>query len=497
MRGFIINQYAKYIAKKVNAIRKNALQDQERIFKQLVQKASQTQFGNEHEFESIKNYQDFKSRVPINDYEGLRNYFDQLVENKATDILWPGQPKYFAKTSGTTSGVKYIPISRESMPYHIMGARLALLNQIALKPKPVLDQKVIFISGSPELTMTNGISTGRLSGIVNHEIPFWLKRNQLPTYETNCIDDWETKVDKIVEETKNQDLRLISGIPPWVQMYFEKLLESTGKSNVKEVFPNFELFVYGGVNYQPYKSSMDKLIGSSIDTLETYPASEGFIAFQDRPNNPELLLYTDGGIFYEFIPLQEVHSKTPTRLSLKDVELNKDYAIVINNNAGLWGYLLGDTVSFTSLAPYRLRVSGRIKHYISAFGEHVIGKEVEETISIASKKFNLEIVDFTVAPQINPSSGLPYHEWLIEFSETPKNLLEIELAMDEEMLRQNIYYRDLIVGSVLQSLKITPLQKNAFRNFMKRQGKLGGQNKVPKLSNDRKIADLLNNYKEG
>ena len=351
---------------------------------------------------------------------------------------------------------------------------------------------MIFLSGSPTLKKKSDILVGRLSGISNHLIPKWLKSNQLPSYQTNCIEEWEEKIDQIVQETKNQDLRLISGIPPWVQMYYEKLLEATGKKNILEIFPNLSMFVYGGVNFEPYRNQLEKLVGKSIPSIETYPASEGFIAYQDKQNEPGLLLNINSGIFFEFIPTETYFSEKPQRISLAEVQMHVNYALVLNTNAGLWGYSIGDTVQFVSLDPYRIIVTGRIKHFISAFGEHVIGKEVEKALMHAMQKHSFSIVEFTVAPQVNPENNeKPYHEWFIEFEESPQNLTEIANTIDLALQEQNIYYQDLIDGNILQSLKVRSLQKDSFRNYMKSQGKLGGQNKVPRLSNDRKIADSL------
>ena len=383
LKSKIILPVAKWTANHIKNWSSKAVVHQDHIMRNLVKKASNTQFGKDHNFRSIKNYEDFKKNVPIRDYEGLRPYVDRVVAGES-DILWPGKPKYFAKTSGTTSGVEYIPLTKDSMPNHMNSAKSAMLNYIAeAKDASVFDGKMIFLSGSPELSSKSGIPTGRLSGIVNHEIPNWLQSNQLPSYKTNCIEEWEEKLEKIVEETLSNDMRLISGIPPWVQMYYERLLDRTGKSSVKEIFPNFNLFMYGGVNYEPYRSQLEGLIGESIPSVELYPASEGFIAFQVSQDEKGLLLNTKSGIFFEFIPVEEAHNEFPTRLNISQVELDKDYALIINNNAGLWGYSIGDSVRFVSLNPYKLIVSGRIKHYISAFGEHVIGKEVEEALLLS------------------------------------------------------------------------------------------------------------------
>ena len=495
MKSILIKPFAKSIARKIKNNAANAVSDQQSILKKLVASAQATTFGLDHTFGSIKTYDDYRNQVPIRSYEELKPYVDKVV-NGEQNILWSGIPKYFAKTSGTTSGIKYIPISRESIKYHINAARNATLNYTAIKNDySIFSGRMIFLSGTPTLQHKNGIATGRLSGIVNHEIPYWVKRNQSPTYETNCIEEWEKKLDKIVDETKHQNLSVISGIPPWVQMYFERLIDATGKSCVKDIFPNFKLFAYGGVNYEPYRNSLESLIGAPVDTLETYPASEGFIAFQDQISNEGLLLNSNAGMFFEFVPLQEIQNDNPTRLILPQVELDQDYVILINSNAGLWGYNLGDTIRFVSLDPYRIVVSGRVKHFISAFGEHVIGKEVETAIKQLSDQHALSINEFTVAPQVNPiTNSLPYHEWLIEFNNLPNDIETLEKQLDQFMIDQNIYYKDLIDGRMLRTLKITPLQKGAFSSYMKNLGKLGGQNKVPRLSNDRKIANALKAY---
>lgn len=491
IKSNLIKPFAKLISSKIDKMSQNALKDQEKIRNQNISFAKTTQFGQDHQFGDIKTYEDFKALVPINDYEGIKNYIEKIKQGQS-NVLWPGFPKYFAKTSGTTSGVKYIPLTKESLPNHFESARNALFHYgIKQKNLSWLDGRIIFLSGSPTLENVGGILTGRLSGIVNHQVPNWLKKNQLPSWETNCIDDWEEKLDNIVRETIDKDMRLISGIPPWVQMYYERLLLLSNKSTIKALYPNYSVFVYGGVNFEPYRSKLEELVGNSIDSIETFPASEGFFAFRDDLNHPGLLLNTNSGIFFEFVPLEEYGKKDARRLELKDVQLNQQYALIINNNAGLWGYDIGDTVEFCSLEPYRLKVTGRVKHYISAFGEHVIAKEVEESIKLCSKHFGFNIIEFTVAPQVSPHNGLPYHEWLVEFDNIPSDLEAVSNYLDLEMRKQNIYYEDLISGGILRPLVISCLKPNSFIEYMKEEGKLGGQNKVPRLTNDRKIADRL------
>lgn len=486
--------FAKIVFKKIQKWANHPLETQEKVFYELIHQAKNTAFGKDHEFEKIQSFDDFARKVPIRDYEQLRPYVDRVVAGEK-DILWPGKPLYFAKTSGTTSGAKYIPLTKESMPFHIKAARNAILQYIhETGNADFVDGKMIFLQGSPEMTEKNGIKLGRLSGIVAHYVPGYLQKNRLPSWKTNCIDDWETKVDAIVEETKDENMTVISGIPSWVQMYFERLHERTAQK-VGELFKNFNLFIYGGVNYEPYRSKFEKLIGRKVDSIELYPASEGFFAYQDTRNEKGMLLLLDSGIFYEFVKASDFFEENPKRLTLKDVELGVNYVMIISTNAGLWGYNIGDTIQFTSLKPFRIMVSGRIKHFISAFGEHVIGKEVEEAMNAAMEQFNFSISEFTVAPQITPSKNeLPYHEWLVEFDKKPENLEEIAAFLDVEMQRQNVYYYDLIVGKVLQPLKITFLESGSFQNYMKSKGKLGGQNKIPRLSNNRDIADALHKF---
>lgn len=493
LKSALSKPFAAWVNRQVLRWKNNPIAAQDKVFRALLAKAKSTAFGQDHAFETIKTYQDFKNSVPIRDYEQLRPYIERVVAGEA-NVLWPGKPLYFAKTSGTTSGVKYIPISKESMPEHIKAARNALLGYIhETGDTSFVNGKMIFLQGSPVLEKKSGIDTGRLSGIVAHHVPAYLQKNRLPSYETNCIDDWETKVDAIVAETIHQDMRLISGIPPWVQMYFDKLSQVAKGKKVKDIFKNFSLFVYGGVNFEPYRAKLEEAIGKKVASIETYPASEGFIAYQDSQADKGLLLLADAGIFFEFIPVSEYFNENPTRLSLADVALDTNYALILNTSAGLWGYSIGDTVKFVSKEPYKIVVTGRIKHFISAFGEHVIAEEVEAALLEVEAKQAVQITEFTVAPQvIPPEGGLPYHEWFIEFVQPPKELDAFAAALDKAMQQKNSYYHDLIAGKILQPLHIRLVQKDGFIEYMRTQGKLGGQNKVPRLANDRALADVLN-----
>ncbi|WP_430467105.1 GH3 auxin-responsive promoter family protein [Winogradskyella ouciana] len=490
VKAALSKPFAKIIAWRIKKWASNPIETQENVFQNLITEAKNTVFGKDHNFSEIITHEHFKSKVPIRDYEDLKPYVERVVKGEES-ILWKGKPLYFAKTSGTTSGAKYIPITKESMPTHVDAARNAILMYInETGNSKFVDGKMIFLQGSPTLEEKNGIKLGRLSGIVAHYVPKYLQKNRLPSLKTNCIEDWETKVNAIVEETIDEDMTVISGIPSWVQMYFEKLIEKRG-NKVGEIFKNFNLFIFGGVNYEPYKAKFENLIGRKVDSIELYPASEGFFAFQDKQNEKGMLLQLDSGIFYEFVEAEHFFSDNPERITIKDVKLGVNYVMIISTTAGLWAYNVGDTVQFMSLKPYRLIVSGRIKHFISAFGEHVIGKEVEQALKEATENTSITVNEFTVAPQINPEEGLPYHEWFIEYENEPENKAKFIEDLEQSLQKQNSYYLDLIKGKVLQPLKITRVKKDGFKTYMKSIGKLGGQNKIPRLSNDRKIADKI------
>jgi hypothetical protein len=493
IKSFLAKPFASYIHTKIRRGMSTALADQDNILKNLLKIGRTTEFGVEHQLKDVENFDSFKQAVPVRDYEAFKPYIEKIKAGKH-NVLWKGQPIYFAKTSGTTSGVKYIPISKESISNHINTARNALLVYMSETGNTAFaDGKLIFLSGSPELERIGGIPTGRLSGIVNHHIPKYLRANQLPSYETNCIEDWETKLDKVVAETIDQNMTLISGIPPWMQMYFDRLQELSGKK-ISDLFPNFSVLVHGGVNFEPYKARLFETIGKKIDSIETFPASEGFFAFQDSQKAEGLLLNTDSGIYFEFIPAGEIFNENPTRLSLHEVKVGVNYALIVNNNAGLWGYNIGDTIKFLSVDPYRIVVTGRTKHFISAFGEHVIGEEVEYSLLKAAAEESVHITEFTVAPVIGQDDGKSYHEWLVEFENEPSDMEAFQRKVNENLRGKNIYYDDLIRGNILEPLRIKPVRKNGFIDYMKSVGKLGGQNKVPRLSNDRKLADELGRF---
>ena len=485
-------------ALRINRMEKRAgyaQEDQLRTLRNLLDKAKYTQFGKDHGFESIQTVAQFQEKVPVRDYEAAKNYFDQTVKG-VPDVLWPGVPLYFGKTSGTTSGAKYIPITRDSVKNFIHAALESLMGLgVYRKDAGFVEGKMLFLSGSPQLDENeHGMKIGRLSGISHVIVPGYAKKNRLPSLAINEISDWETKVEKVLEEAMQEDLRLISGIPSWILMFFEKLKERTGKLPVDQ-WPNLVAYVHGGVNFEPYETVFEEYFQGKVTCWETYPASEGFLGIQ-MDDSGGMRLVLNQGIFYEFIPLEEAHQENPTRFTVGEVKQNQQYAIILTTSAGLWAYHLGDVVRFTSLNPPRIKVTGRVKHFISAFGEHVIGEEVDAAMVATLEGIPAEVNEYTVAPFLATEAGESYHEWLVEFKSEPEDINVFSQQLDQEMRKQNAYYEDLRTGNILRQVKVTPLFTYAFRNYMKSIGKLGGQNKIPRLSNDRKIADALYKYRK-
>ena len=494
LKNIIAKLFAFVVVSNIKRSYSRAAKIQAKTLSNLLRTAKKTKFGREHSFDKINSAEDYAQKVPVRDYEGIKKYIDE-IKGGSNDILWPGKPKYFAKTSGTTSGAKYIPITKESIPNHILSSRNALLFYIyETGDTSFLDGKTIFLQGSPVLEKINGILLGRLSGIVAHHIPSYLRKNNLPTVKTNSIVDWEQKVNEICNETINENMTVIGGIPSWVQMYFEKLLIKSKKKNIGELFKNLKLYVHGGVNFSPYEKIFDKLIVKKINKIEYYPASEGFFAYQNSQKNKSLLLQYNSGIFYEFIKTEEFDQRNYVRYNISNVETGIDYILIVSSNAGLWAYNTGDTLKFTSLNPPKILVTGRYKHFISAFGEHVISEEVEQSLSEVCKIKNLNVLEFTVAPEINPKKGLPFHEWWIEFDSTEIELKEIEEILDLKIQERNIYYKDLVRGKILKNLEIRCVKKGGFNKHMKSLGKFGGQNKIPKLSNNRNFVEGLKSH---
>ncbi len=499
LKSLLAKPFAALDAARIRRWSARPFASQRAVFEQLLKGVRQTSFGREHRLDQVSEPVGFRQAIPLRDYEQLKPWIERIKSGES-DVLWPGKPAYFAKTSGTTSGTKYIPLTADSIPNHIGTARGLLSSYIHSSGRSAfVNGKMIFLQGSPVLSQTGGIATGRLSGLVYHHVPGYLLRNRMPSYETNCIEDWERKIDAICRETLKERMTLISGIPPWLIMYFERLLELGKASTIKELFPDLSLLIHGGVNFRPYSNRLNELIGGQVDVLETYPASEGFIAFQDRLDAEGLLLNLASGIWFEFIPMDRYNEPDPPRLGIEDVQMGVQYALIINNNAGLWGYRLGDTIRFTSLEPYRIVVSGRTAHFISAFGEHVIAEEVEGAMEAMRQACGLDVVEFTVAPRMGDGQRMPRHEWFVEFKTQPdqETLKEAGDLLDKALRERNSYYDDLVKGRILDTLAIYPVREGGFRDYQRSAGKLGGQNKVARLANHRDIADALLPFLQG
>jgi len=492
-KRLIVSFLARKNKKAVDAWSKKSVDNQEKIFTKLVTTLAETKYGKKIGANKKMSLFDFQKKSPINSYEDLSPYI-KLISMGEKNVLWPGRPAYFAKTSGTTSGVKFIPLTTEMLKNQINSSKEALLLYAFYQKKfEAINGKMMFVQGSPILKKYGKIKTGRLSGIVANHIPFFLQSNRLPSFKTNSIENWEKKTENIINETIGCDLRLIGGIPPWVIMYFQSILKKTHKENINVVFPNLSLYVHGGVNFKPYKNTLRSLL-PNVDFLELYPASEGFFAYQDDIKDDALLLLTNHGVFYEFIESNEFLKGEGQRITLKDVVLGKNYVLIISTCSGLWSYNIGDTVMFVNLNPYKIVITGRIKHYISAFGEHVISKEVETALDLCLTKFGGEVFSFTVCPNISPKNGLPHHDWFIEFIKKPTNFSSFCEYLDTSLRKQNIYYNDLVKNNIIKPLVVNCVKVGSFNNYMKSIDKLGGQNKCPSISNDRKIGNFLSNY---
>jgi hypothetical protein len=472
----------------LDSLEKKAPEIQFRTLQELIHKGKNTAFGKVHHFNKIHDYQDYKESVPVRKYEAISPWIERMIKGEL-NVLWPGKPNYLSKTSGTTSGAKYIPNTPALLKAQIAGARDALLFYIrATGNSRFLDGSMMFLSGSPELDINPaGIPVGRLSGIVNHFIPSYLKRNQVPSWSVNCINDWESKIQGIVTETVQKDLRLISGIPPWVQNFLE-MVKQSGKSP-HELWPHLQLLVHGGVDFKPYAPLLRDLLPQSVDFWETYPASESFIAAQDSLHHEGLRLLSSYGTFYEFIPMSEYGSENASRLSLQEVQTGVQYALILTNPAGLWAYDIGDTIRFSNLNPYRIVVTGRTAQFISAFGEHVIVEEINQAMEEASRTTGALVTEFIVMPEITPS--MSRHHWYVEFGKAPEDLTAFRNQLESTLCSKNIYYRDLIQGKLLHSLEVSRLSPGTCYDFMKSSGKLGGQNKFPRAVNHENFRDFF------
>jgi len=490
VKSFFFLKYAQWKVKREYKTHLEAICTQEKFLKTWIHKNRKTAFGKDHNFDKIETYRDFTTFVPIRNYEEYLPYIERIKQGDHK-VLSTEAPIYLLMTSGTTAGSKYIPISKTGVKHQIEGAMMALcFYAVHKKSAEFMKYKMIFLQGSPELEDTFVIPSGRLSGVVYHHVPKFFRRNKLPSYKINTIPNWQEKIDKIVDETWREDISILGGIPPWCIQYFEKLLQYTGNTQLKNLYPHLEMYIYGGLDFSSYRDLTQRLLGEGIACLQTYPASEGFFAVQDSLVVADMLLLLDQGNYYEFKPFNDPEEAEVA--VLKDVKLGVRYELIVTNNSGLYRYAIGDLVEFTTLHPFRIRVVGRTSQYISAFGEHVIAYEIEKTMENALSKFGLSIVDYYVYPDIEEKR----YEWLIEFDKTLHNddLLAIARFLDTELAHLNKYYAHLINGQIINNSLIVPIRKGTFKGFRESIGKEGGQNKVVRISNNDTFAKMLFSY---
>ncbi len=464
----------------------------------LVDYASLTTFGKEHHFKKIKTYSDFSTAIPVRKYEDIHGYIEQTLHGEP-NVLWPGLTQNFAKSSGTTNNrSKYIPITEENLENcHYKGGKDLLALYYSLRPMADLySGKTLIVGGSQKLNSNEHNVVGDLSGIIISNLPIWVEMKRVPSKEISLMENWEEKIFAMAKGTMNEDVRVLSGVPSWTQQLLNKILELSNKENINQVWPNLQLYMHGGVSFLPYEAAFDSLLpNKTTDFVETYNASEGFFGIQDQLNTKELLLMLDYGVFYEFIPEEEWHKDFPCVLPLEEVQVNTPYALVITTNSGLWRYNLGDTIAFTSVAPYRFKIIGRTKAFINLVGEELMVHNVEQAISVCSKKMHVGIIEFTVAPIPPDAIYHARHEWFIEFSEQSVDLNRIANLLDEELRQLNSDYDAKRKGNLnlLQPI-VNQIQPNGFNAVLKNRNKLGGQHKIPRLTNSREWASELKQY---
>ena len=479
MKSFLFWIYAVCYSKIFFA--RNPLKSQKKTLSKIIQNLNATQYQKAFSEDLIVNSEDFFSKIPVSDYENLQPFIEKIL-NGEQNVFCQNSIKYMLLSSGTTSGAKYIPITKEGISYQIRGAKLVLiLYALHKKNASFMKHFMIFLQGSPQLDIQNSIPAGRLSGVVYHEVPKFFQKNKLPSYEVNIIEDWILKINAIVDETKSKDISIIGGIPPWCIQYFEALLKEKQVNNLKSIYPNLELYIHGGVDFMPYRTKIKKLLGKEVDCLDTFPASEGFFAIQDHPQTKDMLLLTDNGIYYEFRTLGKMEV-----VPLEQIKLDVVYELIISNLSGFYRYAMGDLIRFTSISPYRIQVVGRTQHFISAFGEHVIAHHIESVMSSFIEFLNIEINDFHVCPDVSNKQYL----WFIEAELNEKlkiNQKQYESFLDLELSKKNSYYKHLIEGEIIQQCQIIWLKSGSFETYRIENKKLGAQNKVVHLSNNIEI----------
>lgn len=498
----IINSVMTWLMKKrihqIDLFKKYPQEVQQEVFHNLIETAKNTEFGKEFHFKDIKSRQDFINQVPVSSYETFYPYIDRLLHGEQ-NVLWPSHIKWFAKSSGTTNAKsKFIPVSQEALDNcHYKGGKDLLSIYVNNYPDTqVFSGKNLAIGGSQQINQLDENTrsyTGDVSAVLMKNLPFWAQLSRTPKMEIALMDNWEEKVKKIAQTTIHEDVTSIAGVPTWTVVLLQHILKVTNTTSILEVWPNLELFIHGAVSFTPYETLFKKLIPSEqMHYLETYNATEGFFGIQDQKHSKEMLLMLDYGIYYEFIPPEDFDNDAPKTLSISEVETGKNYAVVISTNSGLWRYKIGDTIKFTSVSPFRFVISGRTKHFINAFGEELIIENAEKAIAEACKKTGALVEDFTAAPHYIEEGNKGCHEWVIEFSQEPANLNEFVNILDETLRAVNSDYdakrqKDLAVKRPL----VHKAPKGTFYQWMKKRGKLGGQNKVPRLANNREYMDEL------
>jgi hypothetical protein len=468
---------------------------QEQLLRDLLAKGVETEYGHKYRFDLIHSAKEFSTRVPLSNYAALKPYIERMRSGEK-NILWPGKVQWYAKSSGTTSGVsKYIPVSKESIEdCHFSGGRFELALYCNVVPETKIFEGLgLRLGGSTEIQSEGKSHSGDLSAILIQNIPLWAELRSAPSSDTALMSDWEKKIDAIIDEAIEQNITSLWGVSSWFLVLFKKVLERTGKNHLLEVWPNLELFAHGGVNFAPYEEQFRALMpGNQVTFMENYNASEGFFAVQDDPTQDGMLLLLNNGIYYEFIPMDSYEGTNSLTIGLSEVELNKDYAVVITTNGGLWRYLLGDTVKFTSITPHRIKVSGRTAHFINAFGEEVIVTDAENAIQSACLKNHCDLVEFHAAPCYMNSEKTGGHQWIVEFKTPPEDLQAFVKDLDHALQEENSDYAAKRKGDlVLQLPNVVVAKPGLFHQWLKSKNKLGGQNKVPRLSNNRDLITQL------
>lgn len=480
----------------IDLFRRFPCEVQEELLHNMINRAKETAFGVEHNFNDIKTISQFQLSIPIVDYEGVKPWIDRLRKGEA-NVIWPGETKWFAKSSGTTSDKsKFIPVSRDALDEcHFRGGKDVLALYTDLYPETKIFQgKGLTLGGSHQVdNFSNQSYYGDLSAILIENIPWWADFIRTPSQKVALIAEWETKLEKLTEETLKENVTNLAGVPSWNLVMIKYIIDFTGKNNLLEIWPNLELFTHGGVSFTPYREQFRRLIPSSnMHYMETYNASEGFFAIQDDPKTDDMLLMLDYGVFYEFVPFDEVGSPSPKALTIAEVELFKNYAMVITTNSGLWRYMIGDTVMFTSTFPHKIKITGRTKHYINAFGEEVIIDNAEKALRVACEKTGALIREYTAAPVYMGDNAKGAHEWLIEFEVAPADINYFATTLDNALCSINSDYEaKRYKGITLSEPIVRSLKPGTFFSWMRERGKLGGQNKVPRLSNTREYVDAL------